>query len=124
MTNPIAATTEIDFQVNGARCAGTLYRPSDATAPLPCVVMGHGLTLTRRDGIPAYAQRFATNGIAAFAFDYRHWGDSEGEPRRWFSPRRQRGDWQAAVACPGALSTSTPIESLSGACRSAALTRS
>ena len=99
MTNPVATTTEINFQVNGVRCAGTLYRPSDATAPLPCVVMGHGLTLTRCDGIPAYAQRFATNGVAAFAFDYRHWGDSEGEPRRWFSPRRQRDDWQAAVAC-------------------------
>lgn len=99
MTNPIVTTTEIDFQVNGVRCKATLYRPNSATVPLPCVVMGHGLTLTRRDGIPAYAQRFAASGIAAFAFDYRHWGDSEGEPRRWFSPRRQRDDWRAAVAC-------------------------
>jgi dienelactone hydrolase len=91
MTNPIGTSTEIDFKVNGVRCAGTLYRPSGATAPLPCVVMGHGLTLTRRDGIPAYAQRFAANGIAAFAFDYRHWGDSEGEPRRWFAGATRRG---------------------------------
>ena len=32
------------------------------------------------------------------SFDYRHWGDSDGEPRRWFSLRRQLEDWRAAVA--------------------------
>jgi dienelactone hydrolase len=31
------------------------------------------------------------------AFDYRHWGDSGGEPRRWVSLARQLEDWHAAV---------------------------
>lgn len=60
--------------------------------------MGSGVTLTRRDGIPDYAERFAAAGLAALAFDYRHWGDSEGQPRRWVSLRRQLDDWRAAVA--------------------------
>jgi dienelactone hydrolase len=59
--------------------------------------MGHGGTLTRRDGIPEYATRLVAGGFAALAFDYRHWGDSDGEPRRWLSIRRQLEDWRAAV---------------------------
>jgi len=92
-------TSEITFEVDGLCCAGTLYRPDAAAGARPCVVMGHGITLTRRDGIPAYAERFVAGGVAALAFDYRHWGSSEGEPRRWFSVRKQRHDWRAAVAC-------------------------
>jgi pimeloyl-ACP methyl ester carboxylesterase len=61
--------------------------------------MGHGVTLTRRDGIPDYASRLADSGFAALAFDYRHWGGSAGEPRNWVSIRRQREDWRSAVAC-------------------------
>jgi dienelactone hydrolase len=89
--------SEFTFAVNGVRCAATLYRPDQATGEVPCVVMGHGLSLTRRDGIPDYATRFAATGLAAFAFDYRFWGDSDGQPRRWFSVRRQLEDWHAAV---------------------------
>jgi pimeloyl-ACP methyl ester carboxylesterase len=70
--------------------------------------MGHGFSLTRRDGIPDYAQRFAAAGLAALAFDYRHWGDSEGEPRRLFSLRRQLADWRAAVGCARGLESVDP----------------
>jgi len=35
-------------------------RPETSPAPVPWVVMGPGLTLTRRDHIPGYAQRLAT----------------------------------------------------------------
>jgi dienelactone hydrolase len=65
---------------------------------VPCVVMGSGGTLTQRDGIPDYAERFAAAGIAALAFDYRHWGESDGEPRRYASIRRQLADWRSTVA--------------------------
>ena len=61
--------------------------------------MGAGGTLTQRDGIPAYAERFASAGIAALSFDYRYWGNSEGEPRRLVSIPRQLADWRSAVAC-------------------------
>jgi dienelactone hydrolase len=60
-------------------------------------MMGNGITLTRKDGIPDYANRFADSGLAVLAFDYRHWGDSDGEPRRWVSLARQLEDWRAAV---------------------------
>jgi len=60
--------------------------------------MGHGITLTRRDGIPAFARQFAATGYSVVTFDYRHWGDSDGHPRGWFSLGRQQRDWRAAVA--------------------------
>jgi alpha-beta hydrolase superfamily lysophospholipase len=83
---------------SGAVCAATLYWPDGTRGRLPCVVMGAGGTLTRRDGIPDFAERFAAAGVAALSFDYRHWGDSEGEPRRLISVARQLADWRAAVA--------------------------
>jgi len=88
---------EISFPLAGNTIAGTLYRPGVADARVACVVMGHGFTLTRRDGIPEYAERFAAAGLAVLAFDYRHWGDSTGQPRRWVSLHEQLADWQAAV---------------------------
>jgi pimeloyl-ACP methyl ester carboxylesterase len=54
--------------------------------------------MIRRDGIPAFARRFAASGYSVVAFDYRHWGDSDGHPRGWFSLGRQQSDWRAAVA--------------------------
>ena len=90
--------TEETFTSRGVRCAATVYRPEGVTGPAPVIVMGHGITLTRRDGIPAFARRFAATGHSVVAFDYRHWGDSDGHPRGWFSLSRQQSDWRAAVA--------------------------
>ncbi len=97
------ARSEICFPSGGETIAATWYRPDVLTAPVPCVVMGHGFTLTRRDGVPEYAQRLAAAGFAALAFDYRHWGDSTGNPRGWISVREQLADWQAAVQHAGTL---------------------
>lgn len=91
-------TSEVTFQSGEELVAATLYEPDGGGAGRVCVVMGHGFTLTRRDGIPAYARHFAAAGFAALAFDYRHWGTSAGEPRCWVSIAEQLADWKAAVA--------------------------
>ena len=59
--------------------------------------MGPGGMLTQLDGMPDFAARFADAGIAALTFDYRHWGQSEGEPRRLGSVPRQLSDWRSVV---------------------------
>lgn len=91
--------SDIAFDSDGLRCAATLYLPRDLATPVPCVVIGPGGTLTRKDGIPSYAERFASAGFAALAFDYSHWGDSDGQLRRWISIDRQLRDWRAAARC-------------------------
>jgi dienelactone hydrolase len=65
--------------------------------------MGHGFSLTRHEGLSAYAERLAQAGATVLVFDYRHLGDSPGEPRQRFRKTKQRQDWRSAVAAAGAL---------------------
>ena len=64
----------------------------------PVVVMAHGFAAQRDFGLQAFAERFAGSGMAAFVFDYRNFGASDGEPRNLVSPGRHLADWRAAVA--------------------------
>jgi pimeloyl-ACP methyl ester carboxylesterase len=87
---------EITFRSGDEHCAAWHYRP-DAPAH-PVVVMGHGFGATRRARLDAYAERFAAAGLGVLAFDYRHFGDSGGEPRQLLDIGRQLADWRAAVS--------------------------
>jgi uncharacterized protein len=83
-------------------CAAWLY-PAAGDSPLaPIIVMAHGLSGTRRDGLGAFAERFAAAGIATLVFDHRGFGDSDGEPDL-FVPKRQMEDWHAAIGFARAL---------------------
>jgi fermentation-respiration switch protein FrsA (DUF1100 family) len=90
---------DITFTSGGSQCAAWLYLPDGAHEPLPCVVMAHGFGGTRADAIPDFAGRFVGAGFAALVFDYRHFGDSEGEPRQLLDIDLQLEDWTAAIAC-------------------------
>ena len=85
------------FLSEGTACAAWLYRPGGVANP-PIVVLAHGFAAFRELRLDAYAERFAQAGYAALVFDYRHWGASEGQPRRLLDIGRQRADWRAAVA--------------------------
>jgi len=93
---------DLQFDVGGDACAAWLYPAAGSSAAAPAVVMAHGLSGTRRDGLGPFAERFAAAGIAALLFDHRGFGDSGGEPDR-FEPRRQLEDWRAAIASARAL---------------------
>lgn len=88
---------DLHFLSGGERCAAWLYPAASASPVAPVVVMAHGLSGTRRDGLGPFAERFAAAGIAAFVFDHRGFGESAGEPDL-FEPRRQLEDWHAAIA--------------------------
>ncbi len=86
-----------DFLSHGTRCAGRLHLP-DALAAQPVVIMAHGFALEQAFGLSAYAERFVAAGLAAFLFDYRNFGESDGSPRNLVDPRRHVQDWRAALA--------------------------
>lgn len=92
------STLRVRFRSGGERCVGRLYRP-DRPREAPVVVMAPGLAAERSFGLPAVAERFAARGYAVFAFDYRGFGESDGEPRNLIAPARQVADLRAAVAC-------------------------
>ncbi|MBB5084088.1 alpha/beta hydrolase [Nonomuraea endophytica] len=89
--------TKVSFQSSGTPCAGYLYLPAGGSGRLPCVVLCHGFSGTM-DRLYGYAERFATEGIAALVFDYRSFGESGGEPRQLASIEGQHDDLRAAVA--------------------------
>ena len=100
---------EVDFPVEGTQVRGWLYLPDGrVSAPYPCIVMAHGLGATRAMGLDAYARRFQDAGIAVLAFDYRHLGDSGGEPRQLVWIPYQLADYAAAVDYARALEQIDP----------------
>jgi alpha-beta hydrolase superfamily lysophospholipase len=90
-----AAVTADTFLSHGVECRATLYKPL-RTAKLPCVVLAHGFDGVQ-DQLVNYAERFARGGLAAFVFDYRGFGLSDGSPRQNVSHRAQLEDWRAAI---------------------------
>jgi dienelactone hydrolase len=88
---------DVTFASQGLQCSAWLYRPGGVAEP-PVIVMAHGLGGTREMRLDAFAERFQAAGYAALVFDYRHFGESEGEPRRVVDIRKQRADWRAAIA--------------------------
>ena len=90
------ATRDLTFDVNGATCRGSLYLPGGDGSDPPTIVMAPGLGAERSFGLPAVAERFADAGYAAFLFDYRGFGDSEGRSQL-VDPDRQRADYAAAI---------------------------
>jgi uncharacterized protein len=84
---PTGAGEELDAWV---------YLP-DRSGPLPVVVMAHGIGGIKAAGLAPFAERFACDGFAAVVFDYRHWGDSTGQPREFLSIRRQLEDYRTAL---------------------------
>jgi dienelactone hydrolase len=86
----------ISFVSQGLNLSAWLFLPDSAARP-PVVVMAHGFGATRVLGLRPFAERFVSAGLTCLVFDYRCFGDSEGEPRNLISPRRHVEDWLAAI---------------------------
>jgi hypothetical protein len=97
----------VSFPSHGVKCAAWFYQPENQR-PLATIVVAHGLAGTREMRLDAYAERFAQAGFACLVFDYRYFGDSEGEPRQLLDIKQQQQDWQAAIAYVRSLPTTDP----------------
>jgi dienelactone hydrolase len=88
---------EVQFTSGDDRISAWLYRPAGSAAA-PLLVMAHGLGAVRAMRLDAYAERFSAAGYACLVFDYRNFGDSDGQPRQVLDIDLQLADWAAAVA--------------------------
>jgi len=88
---------DVTFMVDGLTLSGWLYLPDDTVKPVPCVVLNTGFCGTKDFLLEQYALKFIDAGFAALAFDYRHFGESEGKPRQLYSVSKQIEDIKAAV---------------------------
>jgi dipeptidyl aminopeptidase/acylaminoacyl peptidase len=95
----MSTTEEVRFHSQGATLAGTLLLPDGASAerPVPAVAQGPGW-LGLRDAklyVP-YHEALVAGGIAVLIFDYRGFGDSDGDAT-FLDPMHQVADWSNAV---------------------------
>jgi hypothetical protein len=93
------AVHEVRFYSRGACLAGTLKLPVGASAerPVAAVVQGPGwLGLRDAKLYHPYHDGLVAAGIAVLVFDYRGFGDSEGEAT-YLDPMTQVEDWRNAV---------------------------
>jgi len=90
---------DIAFTSKGLRCRGWLYVPDNLAEgqKSPTIVMAHGFTAVKEMILPDFAERFAAAGFVTLAFDYRYFGDSEGEPRSQLFPLHQVEDVRNAI---------------------------
>ena len=88
---------EISFQSGGYTLKGHLYLPSGG-GPHPTVVMAGGWCYVKELVQPEYAKVFAEAGVAALVFDYRNFGDSEGDIRQHIDPWEQIEDYRNAIS--------------------------
>jgi pimeloyl-ACP methyl ester carboxylesterase len=89
---------DVRIPSHGEQLAAYVYRPPATGGDAPCVVMAHGFSATRDDGLPGYAEAFCDAGFVVVLFDYRHFGASTGEPRQLLDIGRQQDDYRAVIA--------------------------
>jgi uncharacterized protein len=69
----MAVPEEVSFNSGGVRCAAEMYWPDPVDGNVPFVVMG------------------------VLAFDYRHFGASDNQPRQAIDVAERQDDYRAAV---------------------------
>jgi len=90
-------TTRMTFRSGNDDCAAWLTLPAGG-GPRPSVLLVHGGGATHDMKLDQYERWFSAAGMAVLAFDFRHLGDSGGEPRQLMSVRRYLEDIDAALA--------------------------
>ena len=73
---------DVSLNVKGTSISAWLYLPENSTAPVPCIIMGHGFGGTRDMGLERYAVRYLAAGYAVLIFDYRYFGGKQSSRHR------------------------------------------
>ena len=85
---------KVHFPSGDSTCAAWHYPGTNGG----CVIMAGGLAVTKEPGTDRFAKRFHEAGFTVLAFDYRHFGESGGQPRQIARIGAQQADWKAAIA--------------------------
>lgn len=91
-------TDRVELWSAGSRLRGQLHRPDAPPPRSPFIVQGPGwLGLADAMLYQPYHEAFTAAGFSVLIFDYRGFGDSEGD-RGTLSPAFQIEDWRNAIA--------------------------
>lgn len=95
----------VSFSSEGASLSGLLFLPAGyrGDVKLPAVIVTGSWTTVKEQMPTLYAGLMARKGFAAFVFDFRGFGQSEGEPRQLESYRKKIEDIKNAITALEAL---------------------
>lgn len=91
---------KVNFTSEGAQLVGHLYYPKNfnPSQTYPALVVSGSWTTVKEQMAGLYAEKLAEEGFITLAFDFRNFGESEGEPRFYESPALKQVDVQNAVS--------------------------
>ncbi|OYQ35110.1 hypothetical protein CHU92_11055 [Flavobacterium cyanobacteriorum] len=94
-----ASVEKVSFISEGLILKGNLYLPAgfDASKQYPAVIVTGSWTSVKEQMAGLYAQKLAQQGFVALAFDFRYWGESEGQPRQYENPEAKTIDIKNAA---------------------------
>lgn len=89
----------VEFKSEGLNVVGNLYYPIgyQEGKSYPAIIVAGSWTTVKEQMAGLYAERFAHNGFITLAFDFRNYGESEGQPRFWENPTMKVADIKSAV---------------------------
>jgi hypothetical protein len=90
---------KIYFEAEGVTLCGNLYKPThfNSSKQYPAIITQGSAFSIKEQMSGTYAKKMAEKGFIGLAFDYRTYGESEGEPRQYENPDIKRNDLEAAV---------------------------
>ncbi len=90
---------KIQFKSEGINLVGNLYYPEnyEEGKQYPAIVVSGSWTTVKEQMAGLYAKKLAKEGFITLAFDFRNFGESEGEPRFFESPQLKKEDIKNAV---------------------------
>ncbi len=90
---------DVTFPCQGLKCAAWYYVPDGMRADekRPAIVMAHGFSAVKEMLLDNFASKFADAGFVVLVFDYRFFGESEGEPRGRLLWPEQIQDYRDAI---------------------------
>lgn len=91
---------KIQFNSAGLQLVGNLYYPNgfDMNKRYPAIIVSGSWTTVKEQMAGLYAEKLAEKGFITLAFDFRNFGESEGEPRFYESPNLKKEDIKNAVS--------------------------
>ena len=90
---------KVEFISDGAKLVGNLYLPQNYQAgkKYPAVIVSGSWTTVKEQMAGLYAGKLAGRDFITLAFDFRNFGESEGDPRFYENPVQKVEDIENAV---------------------------
>lgn len=97
--NSNAGKRKVEFKSEGLVLVGNLHLPAgfSENKKYKAVVVTGSWTTVKEQMADLYAAKLARNGFVALTFDFRNYGESEGQPRNYENPEMKAQDIKNAV---------------------------